>query len=402
MGVDRRRVPPSRSRLSERRRASDGCVDASGLAGLDASVAFSEELPDGLVVLDPEGTVQLANTAALLLLQVKGELADVKGRRLSDLVTLLDERGGDWWECSAPLLRLPGVHRQPERTLLLVTGEAEYELLATARYLRSGGAVQRVVVSLRGTESRERLERSRADLVSTVAHELRSPLTSVKGFTATLLAKWDRFSDEQKLLMLATVNADADRVTRLLSELLDVSRIDAGRLELRLQVVDVPTAVRRVVAGSVAAGEDEDRFRIFADDPLPEMWLDPDKLDQVLHNLVENALRHGDGTVTVRVEPIPEAPAPSVGSADPRGAAVPGPGAVITVADEGEGIPEETVARVFTKFWRGGARRGGTGLGLFIAKGIVEAHGGTIAAGRSEAGGAEFRFTLPAGTPTYA
>ena len=81
---------------------------------------------------------------------------------------------------------------------------------------------------------------------------------------------------------------------------------------------------------------------------------------------------------------------------------MPEAGAVITVADEGDGIPEETVARVFTKFWRGGARRGGTGLGLFIAKGIVEAHGGTIAAGRSEAGGAEFRFTLPAGAPTYA
>jgi signal transduction histidine kinase len=276
-----------------------------------------------------------------------------------------------------------------------VTGDGESELLATARYVREAGVVLRVVVSLRGTESRERLERSRADLVSTVAHELRSPLTSVKGFTATLLAKWDRFTDEQKLLMLATVNADADRVTRLLSELLDVSRIDAGRLELRRQVVDVPDAVRRCVAGSVAAGEDEDRFRVFADDALPEMWLDPDKLDQVLHNLVENALRHGDGTVTVRVEALDE----TAEAGDP---AVSGPGAVITVSDEGDGIPEETVARVFTKFWRGGARRGGTGLGLFIAKGIVEAHGGTISAGRSEAGGAEFRFTLPAGTPTYA
>ncbi|MBV9512928.1 MAG: PAS domain-containing sensor histidine kinase, partial [Mycobacteriaceae bacterium] len=290
----------------------------------------------------------------------------------------------------APLLRLPGVHRQPERRLLLVTGEGECELLATAHYVREAGAVQRVVVSIRGTESRERLERSRADLVSTVAHELRSPLTSVKGFTATLLAKWDRFTDEQKLLMLATVNADADRVTRLLSELLDVSRIDAGRLELRRQVVDVASAVRRVVAGYVAAGENEDRFRIFVQDELPEMWLDPDKLDQVLHNLVENALRHGDGTVTIRVEP---------GAIEHAEGAV---GAAITVSDEGDGIPEETVARVFTKFWRGGARRGGTGLGLFIAKGIVEAHGGAIAVSRSDAGGAEFRFTLPAGAPTYA
>ncbi len=362
----------------------------------DAGVSFCDEIPDGLLVLAADGTVLLANAAALRLLQVKGQLPDVQGQRLPDLVTLLDERGNDWWECSTPLLGLPGVRRQPERRLLLQASDGECELLATARYVREAGIVQRVVISLRGTESRERLDRSRADLVSTVAHELRSPLTSVKGFTATLLAKWDRFTDEQKLLMLATVNADADRVTRLLSELLDVSRIDAGRLELRRQVVDVPEAVRRVIAGSVAAGEEEERFRVFATEPLPEMWVDPDKLDQVLHNLVENALRHGAGTVTVRVEPI------AAESVEPSEAAAAESGAVITVSDEGDGIPEETVARVFTKFWRGGARRGGTGLGLFIAKGIVEAHGGTIAAGRSEAGGAEFRFSLPAGTPTFA
>ena len=361
--------------------------DLNPLAPLAASFGFSDELPDGVIVLDADGVVQLINQAAVRLLRLT-RADEAMGLPLGEVVTLLDERGNDWWGCSIPLMRLPGVQRQPERRLVLVAADGECELLATARYLRRSGAVQRVVVNLRGTESRERLEHSRADLVSTVAHELRSPLTSVKGFTATLLAKWDRFTDEQKLLMLATVNADADRVTRLLSELLDVSRIDAGRLETRRQVVDVVAAVRGVIAGYVAAGEDEDRFRVFTEAELPEMWLDPDKLAQVLHNLVENALRHGDGTVTVRVEPW--------AATDGEGL-----GAVITVADEGDGIPEETVARVFTKFWRGGARRGGTGLGLFIAKGMVEAHGGTIAAGRSDAGGAEFRFTLPAGAPTY-
>jgi signal transduction histidine kinase len=256
------------------------------------------------------------------------------------------------------------------------------DLLVTASYVREAGAVARLIVCLRDTKTRERHERSRADLVSTVAHELRSPLTSVKGFTATLLAKWDRFNDDQKKLMLETVNADADRVTRLLTELLDVSRIDAGRLEMRKQVVDLPTVVRKIVAGRVASGDAESRFVVDVHGALPEMWLDPDKIEQVIGNLVENALRHGDGTVTVEVRPFET-------------------GAEVTVADEGEGIPEETASRVFTRFWRGGKRRGGTGLGLYIVKGLVEAHGGSVEVGRSATGGAKFRFVLPAGSPPF-
>ena len=111
------------------------------------------------------------------------------------------------------------------------------------------------MISLRGAEPRARLERSRADLVSTVAHELRSPLTSVKGFTATLLAKWYRFTDDQKRVMLETVNADADRVTRLITDLLDVSRIESGRLEVHRQWVDIPARARKIIAGRVAAGD---------------------------------------------------------------------------------------------------------------------------------------------------
>ena len=239
----------------------------------------------------------------------------------------------------------------------------------------------RLVVSLRDDRARERIDRSRADLVSTVAHELRSPLTSVKGFTATLLARWDRFDDDQKKVMLQTVNADADRVTRLLTELLDVSRIDAGRLEMRLQVVDVAVSVRKAVAGRLAAGEPEDRFVVEVEEGRPETWADPDKIEQVVANLIENALRHGDGTVTVTVRPL-------------------GQSTEVTVSDEGPGIPEEVASRVFTRFWWGN-RRGGTGLGLYIVKGLVEAHGGTAGVGRAPSGGARFWFVLPAGTAPY-
>ena len=129
-------------------------------------------------------------------------------------------------------------------------------------------------------------------------HELRSPLTSVKGFTATLLAKWERFTDDQKRLMLETVNADADRVTRLITELLDIARIDSGGLEVHRQMVDLPRQVDRLVAGLATAGETDGSARRRVPD-LPELWLDPDKIDQVLSNLVGERGPPWRGTVTV-------------------------------------------------------------------------------------------------------
>ena len=185
------------------------------------------------------------------------------------------------------------------------------------------GDVQRITISLRGTQQRDRLERSRADLVSTVAHELRSPLTSVKGFTATLLAKWTRFTDDQKRVMLETVNADADRVTRLITELLDVSRIEAGRIEVHRQLVDIPQRAEKIVAGRVAAGDQPDRFRIEAAEELPETWLDADKVDQILGNLVENAVRHGAGTVTIVIQPVDDLPARALNRRVPARSMVP-------------------------------------------------------------------------------
>src|SRR6202012_6284237 len=166
-------------------------------------------------------------------------------------------------------------------------------VLVHVRYVREPHRrrdVLRLMVALHDAGQRARLERSRADLVSTVAHELRSPLTSVKGFTATLLSKWHRFTEDQKLVMLETVNADADRVTRLITELLDVSRIESGRMEVHRQLVDLPDRARKIVAGRVAAGDPEDRFRLEGRNGLPETWLDADKIDQILGNLGENAV----------------------------------------------------------------------------------------------------------------
>jgi signal transduction histidine kinase len=338
----------------------------------------------------------------------------VLGADVRQALPLRDADGRCWWMSADPYQGLPTRTRHPEMSLYLHDGT---ELLVTVGYVRdprcgaevayrSGpGPLRHLVISLRGAQQRARLERVRADLVTTVAHELRSPLTSVKGFTATLLAKWSRFTDDQKRVMLETVNADADRVTRLITELLDVSRIESGRMEIHRQLVSIPERVEKIVAGRVAAGEPADRFRVVVTGELPETWLDADKVDQILGNLVENAIRHGAGTVTVVVEPVEavtsraDAAAGAPGSLrGPRPAS--GAAAAVSVRDEGDGIPPELVPRVFRQFWRT-KRRGGAGLGLFIVKGLVEAHGGTITVQRAPGGGAEFRFIMPAGLPDF-
>jgi PAS domain S-box-containing protein len=350
------------------------------------SLIFADELPDGVVVADEVGRVVVFNRAAGRLTGL--DPAEVIGKFAFDVLPLHDDDDRDWWVHADPYHGLPIRTRHPERALYLLDGT---EILVSVGYVRDRAKeVRRLVISLRDAQQRERLERSRAELVSTVAHELRSPLTSVKGFTATLLNKWGRFTDDQKRVMLETVNADADRVTRLITELLDVSRIESGRMEVHRQLVDLPDRARKVIAGRVVAGEPEDRFRLEIRPGLPETWLDPDKIDQILGNLAENAVRHGAGIVTIVVEPVRLDDEAFGMSREPDAAAV-------SVRDQGEGISPEVAPRVFRRFWRG-KRRGGTGLGLYIVKGLVEAHGGTIGVGSAPGGGAEFRFIVPAGT----
>ncbi|PBD00333.1 PAS/PAC sensor signal transduction histidine kinase [Streptomyces sp. OV198] len=386
---------PPRAGQHDDRLDADHDVDhgADGGAGLGSEPGDElgidpDDLPDGLVIADENGRVIRFNAAAARITAVPA--ATALGLHLESALPLEDLEGRRWWQLTDPYGGLAIRVGQPERNLLLPGGR---EVLVTARYVRTAptGPVRRVVVSLRDTEARRRTERSHAELIATVAHELRSPLTSVKGFTATLLAKWERFTDDQKKLMLETVDADANRVTRLIAELLDISRIDSGRLEVRRQPVDIGAAVGRHIQAYVTSGQPADRFLLRIEQPLPPLWADPDKIDQVLSNLLENAVRHGEGTVTIDVTP----------SASPR-EREDGENAAtsVTVSDEGTGIPEESMNRVFTRFWRG-SKRGGTGLGLYIVKGIVEAHGGTITVGRAPGGGAEFRFTLPVGTPAY-
>jgi PAS domain S-box-containing protein len=333
-----------------------------------------DELPDGLVIADADAIVTTVNPAAERLLGTDAE--DLLGKHVGDCLGFRDEEGQDWWACVRPFEGLATRTRLVESAWFDLRGN---EVLVTATLVRERrcGPVTRLVLSLRDAGVRRRADRSRSDLVATVAHELRSPLTGVKGFTSTLLAKWERFSDSQRRLMLETVDADADRLTRLIGELLDVARIDSGRLQLRRQPIDIVKETARITE-RYAGGED--RPVTLHTQPVPEVWVDPDKLAQVVINLLDNAIRHGDGAVQVGV----------------------GPGSDhdvdVWVQDEGTGIPEDLRERVFAKFWRHGTRTG-TGLGLFIVRGLVHAHGGSVWVEDGEDGGARVRFSLPVGRP---
>jgi signal transduction histidine kinase len=335
--------------------------------------ALFDALPDGVVVADEVGCVVQMNAAAARLLGND----DGIGKHLADVVSLQDRAGNEWYTCAEPYDGIGTRSGLTEQSWFLSDGT---ELLVTARIVRDTPAepVRNVVVSLRSARARARLDRERSDLVATVAHELRSPLTGVKGFVATLLSKWDKLNDDQKKLMLETVNSDADRLTRLIAELLDVARIDTGRLSLYPRPLDFVDAVEKVLTSVRAATGREIAFDVQGE--LPLVTADPDKLAQVVTNLVDNAVRHGEGRVHLTASAIADD--------------APFPGVVMHVDDEGDGISPDIRSRVFTKFWKHGTR-GGSGLGMYIVHGLLKAHGGGVEIDDAPRGGARITIMWP-------
>ena len=338
-----------------------------------------DALPDGVVVADADGLVTAISQVAAAMLG--RPVAEALGRPLEEVLLLQSNDGATWLRCNSPYVGLRTRTAVPEQSWLLPDGT---EVLVTALLHRDRplGEVARVGISIRSGRGRARLDRERSDLVATVAHELRSPLTGVKGFVQALLNRWDRLNDEQKKLMLTTVSADADRLSRLIAELLDVARIDTGRLQMYRRPTDAAVLVARIV-DSVQAGTKRS-IVLTTEADLDQVHVDPDKFTQVVTNLVENGVRHGEGTVTVSVER--HEPPSTAGAA-------PVPGVRLVVCDEGEGIAPELRRRVFTKFWTGG--RGGSGLGLYIVHGLVRAHGGEVTIDDAPGGGAVLACTWP-------
>ncbi len=257
-------------------------------------------------------------------------------------------------------------------------------------------------------EANERLrelDRLKSEFVSNVSHELRTPLTAIRMSVDNLA---DGVAGEMSPMVqryLIRVRDNTDRLVRLITDLLDLSRIEAGRVDLRRAAVRVEELIREVLDGLSALALDKGVELVAAPAAEPALaFADRDKLAQVLINLTGNAVKFTPpgGRVIVTVRAAEE---PGSGGAEEHSPLLPGPSAPqqfveIAVKDTGEGIPPEELVAIFDKFHQvrreGKPKARGTGLGLTIAKSLVELHGGTLRV-QSEVGvGSQFLFTIPA------
>jgi K+-sensing histidine kinase KdpD len=246
--------------------------------------------------------------------------------------------------------------------------------VATAvQNIRAYEAERRTVEELR------RLSALRADFVSLVSHELRSPMATVIGSARTLQSRWRELSPEQRESFLALIEDETSRLASLIRDVLDTSRIEAGTFSYAFDDVQVDELVREVVS-AIEIGQDEVALRAQISGALPTVRGDPDRLRQVLANLVENAVKYSPAGERVDV------------------LATTSNGRVkVAVTDHGPGIPAAEHGLIFEKFGRAKNARlvPGTGLGLFIARSIAEAHGGSLDVQSVPDHGATFTLSLP-------
>ena len=335
----------------------------------ERSVAILANIAEGIVAVDRDGKVVLWNSAAETITGVPDSLA--LGRAPVDVL----QRS----------LESPGDGARGERLVPIMRGREEVWLSVTEAVMRDpAGAVAGRIFAFRDISSDRLVEQVKSDFVSTVSHELRTPLTSIYGFAETLLRQDVMFGEEERLTFLRYIASESQRLTTIVDTLLNVARLDTGDLQVNLAETDVRDVVGQVLDTVSSTEVNGHRFVVdLPEEPLPAK-ADPEKLRQVCSILVDNALRYspGGGTVTVGVSRRENT-------------------VEVSVADEGIGIPQADQEQIFRKFYRGAdaelrAGAGGTGLGLFIARGLVSAMGGRIWVSSQEGEGSRFAFELPA------
>lgn len=247
-----------------------------------------------------------------------------------------------------------------------------------------GAAFNAMAVRLDAAFRRQReLEEARQSLIAAVSHDLRTPLASLRVMVEAIN---DGVASDPGTIRRYTGAMERETINlgRLIDDLFEMARLDAGQVQLRLESSPISTIVQRTVEAMAAqAARQRVDLRSLVDRTIPSVVIDPDRIQRVLYNLVQNAIRHtpADGSVVVEVLDR-------------------GPEIQINVRDTGEGIPDADLPHVFDRFYRGDKARtrdnnAGAGLGLSIARRLIESHGGRIWAGQPPEGGSVFSFTLP-------
>jgi signal transduction histidine kinase len=266
-----------------------------------------------------------------------------------------------------------------DRLVPISRGREEVWLSVTEAVMRvPAGAVAGRIFAFRDISADRLVEEMKSEFVATVSHELRGPLTSIYGFAETLLREDVLFGEDERKTFLGYIASESERLTSIVDALLNVARLDTGDLQVDLAPTDVRAVVSEVVGGVEEPTSNGHKFVLdLPEEPLAAQ-ADRDKLRQILSALLDNAIKFSPygGTVTVAARRTNEA-------------------VEVTVEDQGVGIPQSEHERIFRKFYRGGDASSGTGLGLFIAQGLVSAMGGRISVHSQEGKGSQFTFDLP-------
>ena len=339
--------------------------------------------PVGVVVFDAStGTPKSLNREAL---RIVDRLRN-PGQTPEDLLDEVTFKRADGREASlrefpmAELLSAGETVRAEEIVLKVPDGRSVTVLLNATPIRSDGGDVESVVVTMQDMAEVEELERLRADFLAMVSHELRAPLTSIKGSAATVLGSAADLDPALVRQFFRIIEDQADHMHGLVADLLDVARIETGMLPVAPEPAAAAALVDRARSAFTSAGG-RNPLEIDVAPDLPLVTADRRRVAQVLVNLLTNAARHSPPSSVIRV-----------------GAVRKGVHVEFSVADQGRGIPAESLPLLFRKFSIGRSEEqgGDMGLGLAICKGIVEAHGGRIRAESDGPGlGARFTFTLP-------
>ena len=347
--------------------------------------ALIDTSPVGVVVFDARsGEVVSFNRESR---RIVGDLR-MPGRSVEQLLEVLRVRRADGRELAleefplAQMLREATTVRAEEIIIQVPDGRSVTTLINATPIRSQSGEVESVVVTLQDMTPREELERMRAEFLGLVSHELRAPLTSIKGCAATVLGASSALDPAETLQFFRIIDEQADHMRELISDLLDAARIETGTLSVTPEPAEVAVMVDQA-RNTFLSGGGRNPVRIDLPPELPRVLADQRRMVQVLGNLLSNAARHSPESSAIRVAAVRE-----------------GLHVAVSVADQGRGIPAERLPHLFRKFARTGREdrgRGiGAGLGLAICKGLVEAHGGRIWAESGGAGlGTRFTFTIP-------